>query len=73
MTMCLTNSPNLLKADQAVRSSKRVIEKENLLLPEKLCLAVKPHIMRKTKNTCESIYKMGKIFIKDTYMIFFYI
>ena len=58
--MCLTDSPNLLKADQAARSSKRVIEKEKTIIPGKMCLAVKTHWMRKTSDTCEIFYKMGK-------------
>ena len=60
-------------ADQAARSAKKSIEKEKLLLPERLSLAIKTHRMQENKkHLCESIYKKrGKIFIQDTCMIFY--
>ena len=61
--------PILLMADQAAPSDKKRLKNGKLLFGD-LCLAIKTHRMRKTKNTCESIYKMRReIFIQDTYII----
>ena len=47
---CLADSPNLLKADQATPTAKKVIEKEKLLFPENLCFAIRTHRMRENKK-----------------------
>ena len=49
-SVCLTYSPNLLKSEQAAPSAEKVIEKEKLLFPENLCLAIKTHRMRENKK-----------------------
>ena len=68
--MCLTDSPTLLKADQATPSAKKD-KKEKLLFPENLCLAIKTHRMRENKKTHVKVFTKcgGKIFIHDTCMI----
>ena len=45
--MCLTDTHNLLEADQVAASAKKVLEKK-LLFSESLCLTIKTHRMRES-------------------------